>query len=53
MDITVLSFYAVVCGLLSFAAPRLGKPALRFFFGAMVGVIAALFLPTLRAFLGV
>lgn len=52
MDITVLSFYALVCGVLSFAAPRFGPPWIRFVVGAIVGIIAALFLPSIRAAIG-
>ena len=42
MDITAPSFYALVCGVLSFAAPSLGKPFIRFLLGAVIGVLAAL-----------
>jgi hypothetical protein len=52
MDITALSFYAVVCGVLSFAAPSLGKPFMRFILGAVIGILAALLLPSLKAYLG-
>lgn len=52
MDFTALGFYALVCGALSFAAPRLGPALSRFAIGALVGVLAALFLPSLKTFLG-
>jgi hypothetical protein len=52
MDITALSFYAVVCGVINFAAPRLGKPYMRFFLGAITSILAALLLPSLKAMLG-
>lgn len=48
MDITALGFYAVVCGVLSFASPRLGRPLSRFAIGAVVGIIAATVLPMLQ-----
>ena len=53
MDITALGFYAVVCGVLSFAAPKLGKPLLRFGIGAAVGIVAAALLPMLKGMMGV
>ena len=51
MDITALSFYAVVCGALSVAAPNLGRPAVRFALGALVGILAAAVLPVLKGFI--
>ena len=48
MDVTALSFYAVICGVLSIAAPSLGRPAIRFALGAVVGIIAAAALPVLK-----
>jgi hypothetical protein len=48
MDITALGFYAVVCGVLSFAAPKLGRPFSRFAIGAVIGLIAATVLPVLQ-----
>lgn len=53
MDLTALLFYALVCGLLSWAGPRLGAPFVRFGIGAMVGIVAAAVLPSLRALVGV
>lgn len=53
MDITVLSFYAVVCGVLSIVAPSLGTTLVRFAIGAGVGVVAALLLPSVRALIGI
>jgi len=52
MDITALVFYAVVCGVLSWAAPNLGAPMARLGVGAVVGVAAASVLPFLKAILG-
>jgi hypothetical protein len=49
MDTTSLAFYAIVCALLSLAAPRLGRPLVRFGIGAVVGIAAAALLPELRA----
>lgn len=48
MDIITLAFYAVVCACLTWAAPRLGAPWMRFGVGAVVGIIAASLLPLLR-----
>ena len=42
------AFYATVCGVLSVVAPRLGGFIPRLLIGAIVGVIAAVFLPFLR-----
>lgn len=53
MDPITLSFYGVICGLLGLAGPSLGRPALRLFIGAAVGILAAGVLPYLRASLGV
>ncbi len=47
-----LGFYAVICGLLSLAAPLLGRPMVRITIGAVVGVMAAIALPLMRATLG-
>jgi len=53
MDPVTLSFYAVICGLLSLAGPTLGRPAIRLVIGAGVGLLAAGALPYLRAALGI
>jgi hypothetical protein len=53
MDPISLGFYALVCGCLSVAAPRLGGLAPRLAIGAGVGLIAATFLPMLRGMLDV
>jgi hypothetical protein len=42
MDVTALIFYAIVCGLLSLAAPTVGKPVMRVAIGAIVGIAAAI-----------
>ena len=52
MDPITLIFYAVVCGLLSVLAPKLGAMPSRLAVGAVVGVIAATALPYLVALLG-
>jgi hypothetical protein len=52
MDITALGFYAVVCGVLSFASPQLGRPLSRFAIGAVIGIVAATVLPILRGTFG-
>lgn len=51
MEPITLSFYAIVCGLLSLLSPSLRGIVKRFVFGAIVGVIAALSLPVVKAFL--
>ncbi|EBA05067.1 hypothetical protein RB2150_13296 [Rhodobacteraceae bacterium HTCC2150] len=48
MDIFTLSFYAAICGVLSLIAPGLGRAPNRLFFGMIVGVLAAVSLPTVR-----
>jgi len=52
MDPIAMTFYAVICGVLSFAAPHLGSPLKRLGIGAVVGIVAAALLPTLRLVLG-
>ena len=52
MDPISLMFYAVVCGCLSLAGPRLGAAPVRLGVGALVGVIAVSVLPVLRDILG-
>ena len=52
MDPVALIFYAAVCGLLSLAGPRLGKPMVRLGIGAVVGILAAALLPTIKGALG-
>jgi hypothetical protein len=52
MDPISISFYAIVCGCLSVVAPNLGGIAPRLIVGAVIGVIAALLLPTLRQTIG-
>ncbi|MBV2358734.1 hypothetical protein KUH32_03030 [Thalassococcus sp. CAU 1522] len=48
MDPLALVFYAVICGALSLAGPRLGPPWRRFAVGAAVGVVAVIVLPLVR-----
>lgn len=52
MDVTALIFYAIICGILSLAAPTMHKPATRVAIGALVGIAAAALLPVLRVNLG-
>lgn len=52
MDIITVSYYAFVCGVLGLAGPRLGKPPVRLIIGAIVGVLAASLLPSVRGMLG-
>lgn len=49
MDPTTLLFYAIVCGLLSVFAPKVGRAPSRFLVGAAVGIVAATLLPILLA----
>lgn len=53
MDIITVSYYAVVCGLLGWAGPKLGRPVIRLLIGAIVGIGAATILPTVRLIVGV
>ena len=48
MEPISLGFYAVVCGVLSAASPRLGGFLPRLLTGAVVGVIAAALLPVIK-----
>ena len=52
MDPISLTFYAVICGILSLFAPKLGGRVPRLAIGAVVGLVAATILPVLRAALG-
>ena len=52
MDATALIFYAIICGLLSLAAPTLHRPFTRLAIGALVGIAAAIALPVLRNIFG-
>lgn len=49
MDIVTLVYYAAVCGILSLAAPYIGRRIIRLSIGVLVGVIAAAVLPAARA----
>ena len=53
MDITAMTFYALVCGCLGVLAPRLDRVWLRFTVAALVGIVAAALLPLLRGTLGI
>ncbi|WP_377509269.1 hypothetical protein [Octadecabacter sp. R77987] len=52
MDPISITFYAMVCGCLSMAAPRLGGLVPRLAVGAGIGVAAAILLPVLRGMMG-
>jgi hypothetical protein len=52
MDPISLTCYAVVCSALTVVAPRLGGIAPRLIVGAIVGVLTAIVLPTLRLTIG-
>mgnify|MGYP000218152339 CR=1 FL=1 len=52
MDPVSLGFYAVVCGLLGWAGPWLGRAWMRLAVGALVGIVAVALLPWLRVLLG-
>lgn len=52
MDLVSLVYYAIICGLLCWAGPRIGGPVLRVLAGVLVGVLAAAVLPALKAGLG-
>ncbi|MEM9212535.1 MAG: hypothetical protein AAGA63_13715 [Pseudomonadota bacterium] len=48
MDPFTLTFYAVICGVLSLVAPNLGGWIPRIVVGAVVGVASATVLPWVR-----
>ncbi len=52
MDPITLAFYAVVCGCLSAVAPRMPRLPIRLGIGAVVGIIAAAVLPSLKGMIG-
>ncbi len=52
MDPVALTYYALICGLLGAAAPRLGALPVRFVLGAIVGLASAAALPIVRQMLG-
>jgi hypothetical protein len=52
MDPINLGFYALICGTLSAAGPRMGGFISRFGIGVGVGAIAAWALPVLRGTVG-
>ena len=52
MDPISLAFYAVVCGVLSLAAPTLGSALPRLAVGACVGIAAAAVLPVIKGMMG-
>ena len=51
MDPVTLVFYGAVCGLLAAFVPSAGR-TFRFALGVGVGLVAAAFLPPLRAIVG-
>jgi len=52
MDAVNLAYYAVICALLSVAAPYLNRRIIRLGVGALVGLVAAGALPLLKAVFG-
>ncbi|MCR9107620.1 hypothetical protein [Marivita sp. XM-24bin2] len=52
LDVTVPAFYALVCAALNLAGPRLGTPLVTFGIGALVGIVAAAVLQSVRLFIG-
>lgn len=52
MDPISMLFYAIVCGCLGWAGPKLGAPLVRLGIGAGVGVVAATVLPLVRDLMG-
>ncbi|WP_300515587.1 hypothetical protein [Aliiroseovarius sp.] len=42
----------MICAVLSWSAPTLGRPVLRLGIGAVVGIVAAAILPALKAAMG-
>ena len=52
MDPVTLTYYALVCGVLSLGAPQVRSALPRFAIGIAVGLGAAALLPQLRAMLG-
>ncbi len=52
MEPVSLLFYAVVCGLLSLVAPKLGAMVPRFAIGAVVGAGSAATLPSVIGMMG-
>jgi hypothetical protein len=51
MDAVALAYYALICGLLAAAGPRLGRLPARFVAGVVVGLAAAAVLPHVRTLL--
>ncbi|UXX82250.1 hypothetical protein [Roseovarius pelagicus] len=49
MDLIALGFYAMICGVLGLAGPRLGAAPMRLGIGAVVGIAAAATLPFIKA----
>jgi len=52
MDPITLIFYALVCGCLSVAAPKLPGLPVRLGVGAAVGILAATVLPIIKGAMG-
>lgn len=52
MDPISISFYAIICGVLSMGAPNLGGTIMRLGIGAVVGIVAAVILPLIRSTIG-
>jgi len=52
MDPVSLVYYAIICGVLCWAGPRIGGPVPRVLAGVVMGVLAAGVLPALKGMLG-
>ena len=53
MDTVALTYYALICALLSMFSPHVGGALRRLVIGAVVGIAAAASLPVVRGALGV
>ncbi len=49
MDLVSMIFYATVCGVLAAFAPTIGRRSSRIVLGAVIGILAALAMPTIRS----
>ncbi|QHQ35777.1 hypothetical protein [Algicella marina] len=49
MDILVLTWYGLICGILSILSPNIRRMPFRFITGVAVGVVSALVLPLILA----
>jgi hypothetical protein len=49
MDLKSMVFYALVCGVLAAFSPSIGNRNKRLIFGSVIGLLAALAMPTIRS----